>query len=145
MEIPASFLSRIFFHSASAFLADQFSIFVEKLRKKRYSFAFDISTKSNFNFPNFFRCCRRRQINSETFFRVVRATIFYRELIQFTKTNFLIESNCTVSRRALLIILNCELHFCVRSTSRKANETFINCTVNTRKTISLPFADALDE
>lgn len=52
LEIPASFLSRIFFHSASAFLADQFSIFVEKLRKKRYSFAFDISTKSNFNFPN---------------------------------------------------------------------------------------------
>lgn len=144
MEIPASFLSRIFFHSASAFLADQFSIFVEKLRKKRYSFAFDISTKSNFNFPNDVDVAAEKLI-PKLFFVPCFRNVFYRELIQFTKTNFLIESNCTVSRRALLIILNCELHFCVRSTSRKANETFINCTVNTRKTISLPFADALDE
>lgn len=36
--LPAIFLSRIFRQSASAFLIGQFSIFVEKLLKKRYSF-----------------------------------------------------------------------------------------------------------
>lgn len=42
MQIPAIFFSRIFPQSASALRADQFSILVEKLRKKRYSLAFDI-------------------------------------------------------------------------------------------------------
>lgn len=37
--LPAIFLSRIFRQSASAFRIGQFSIFVEKLRKKRYSFS----------------------------------------------------------------------------------------------------------
>lgn len=37
-RLPAIFFSRIFFQIASAFRADQFSILVEKLRKKRYSF-----------------------------------------------------------------------------------------------------------
>lgn len=36
--IPAIFLSRILRQSASALRIGQFSIFVEKLRKKRYSF-----------------------------------------------------------------------------------------------------------
>lgn len=36
--IPAIFLSRILRQRASAFRIGQFSIFVEKLRKKRYSF-----------------------------------------------------------------------------------------------------------
>lgn len=37
--IPAIFRSRILRQSASAFRIGQFSIFVEKLRKKRYSFS----------------------------------------------------------------------------------------------------------
>lgn len=38
LYIPAIFRSRIFRQRASAFRIGQFSIFVEKLRKKRYSF-----------------------------------------------------------------------------------------------------------
>lgn len=37
--LPAIFRSRIFRQSASAFRIGQFSIFVEKLRKNRYSFS----------------------------------------------------------------------------------------------------------
>lgn len=49
LKIPAIFLSRIFRQMASAFRDDQFSILVEKLRKKRYSFI-DMTTKNLIEF-----------------------------------------------------------------------------------------------
>lgn len=48
--IPAIFRSRILRQSASAFRIGQFSIFVEKLRKKRYSFSVTDIRRAIFNY-----------------------------------------------------------------------------------------------
>lgn len=85
MKIPAIFFSRIFPQIVSAFRADQFSTFVEKLRKKRYSFTLDILSTGERNEIDFklrpFFVHRSQKINSIDELK----TFFYLKLIHFMK------------------------------------------------------------
>lgn len=82
-SLPAIFFSRILPQSVSAFRDDQFSIFVEKLRKKRYSLTFDISgvwtrdtTAAAIEFKLGFRFERKNLFNRQNFFNFFSLSLF---------------------------------------------------------------------
>lgn len=119
IKIPASFFSRIFRQSDSAFRADQFSIFVEKLRKNLYSFTFDIlslwrSSEKNWILilgPFSMLLCRCvcafkfiQSTNGKSFFVRSKINSIYEKVSSLA---VIIEQLATFSQQALLIILNC--------------------------------------
>lgn len=93
--LPAIFRSRIFLQMASAFRIGQFSIFVEKLRKKRYSFRVtDIRRAIAFSFSFFFLCWLSLLISSLIALTIIRQfQIYYTSENTYLSVNIL-SMNC---------------------------------------------------